>query len=48
VVARARLSERLADEVFARQVSAATRQRAIALFGREAIGAQWRDFLGAP
>jgi hypothetical protein len=48
VVVRTRLSELLADDVFARQVSAATRQRALAMFGRDVIGAQWRDFLGAP
>lgn len=38
----------LADPSLAREVSTLTRERAVELFGRATIAAQWRDFLGAP
>lgn len=47
-VVRARLAEMLDDHTFARQVGERGRQRALALFGRDVIAAQWRDYLGAP
>ena len=46
--ARLYLRELLADYDYATYIGIAGRERAIELFGRETIGAQWRAFLGAP
>jgi hypothetical protein len=47
-MAKRKLRDLLDDWDYARAMGADQRQRAIDLFGIETVGAQWREFLGAP
>ena len=47
-MAKRKLRDLLEDWDYARAMGADQRQRAIDLFGIDTVGAQWREFLGAP